>query len=127
MRQHNAVHGSTVNATHPHIAPNIQPRHIVELRLQLVGGAEKVLLASDDEDPQHKNCQCRNDKSSQPRRSRHMSSYECLRNSLTNSMSLFCKSSKLPSITTSPSLSRARRSAIVFALCRSCVTTIDAM
>src|SRR5271154_2662385 len=100
------MHSSHMNSAHPHIAASIQAHHIVELRLQLVRGTEKILLAANNEDAGHQNCQCRNDESSQPRRSRHMSSYECLRNSLTNSTSLFWSSSKLPSMTTFPSFSR---------------------
>ena len=87
--QHDAAHSSTVDPAHPHIGARIQAHHIVELRFQLVGRAEKILLAPDDEDAGDQYCQCHNDESSQPRRSRHISPYEYLRNSLTNSTSLF--------------------------------------
>jgi hypothetical protein len=53
-----------VNAAHPYIASSIQARHIVELRLQLVRGTEKILFAPDDENTERQNCQCRNDESS---------------------------------------------------------------
>jgi hypothetical protein len=42
-----------MNPTHPHIATSIQSCHVIELRLQLVSGAEKILLAADDEDTGH--------------------------------------------------------------------------
>jgi hypothetical protein len=53
-----------VNPAHPHIASRIQTRYIVELRLQLVCGAEKILLAPDNKDTNRQNCQRRHNKSS---------------------------------------------------------------
>ena len=56
-----------MNPAHPHIAARIQTHNVVELRLQLVGGTEKILLASNYEDAGYQNRQCHNDESSQPR------------------------------------------------------------
>jgi hypothetical protein len=53
-----------VNATHLDIGSCRQSRYIVELRLQLVSGAEQMLLASDDEDSTDKNRQRYNNESS---------------------------------------------------------------
>jgi hypothetical protein len=82
------MHISAVNPAHLHIGSRCQARDIVELRLELVGGAKQILLAPDNKDPRGKNCQRPNDECSQPRQSRHMSSYDCFRNSLTKPMSL---------------------------------------
>ena len=82
------VHGSAVNPAHLHVGSLSQARNIVELRLQLVGGAKQILLAPDDEDPGSQNRQRHNDECSQPRHSRHKSPYDCFRNSFTNPMSL---------------------------------------
>ena len=64
MRQHDLAHRSNVNPAHPYIASYIQARYVVELGLQFVCGAEKIPLASDDEDTGHQNCQCDNDEGS---------------------------------------------------------------
>src|ERR1700730_13684219 len=117
MRQHDVAHSSAVNSAYPPTPPRAKTRHIVEFCLQSIGRAEQILLTPDDKDTGSQNCDRYEDKSSQPHRSRHRFSYECLRNSRTNSISLFLSSSKLPSMTTLPSLRRARRSAIVSALC----------
>jgi len=62
--QHDGVHSSHVNPAHPHISSRIQTYDVVELRPQSVGRAEKILLATDDEDTSHQNCQGSNDESS---------------------------------------------------------------
>jgi hypothetical protein len=68
-----------MNAAHAHIAASIEADHIVELRLQLVGGAEKILLAPDNENADDQNRHCCQDENSQPRRSRHKSPTNALK------------------------------------------------
>ncbi len=83
------AHRSTVHAAYSHIASRIQASHIVELRLQLVRRAEKILLAPDDEDSDHQNCQVSTTMKAPSRAALDIvPSYECFRNALTNSMSL---------------------------------------
>src|SRR5580658_2658123 len=88
VRQLNAMHISAVNPTHLYVSSRGQARNIVELRLQLVGGAKQILLAPDDENTGGQNGQRRNDKCSQPCHSRHNSSYDCCKNSFTKPISL---------------------------------------
>ena len=64
VRQFNTVHSPTMDASYPHIGSCIQSRNIVELRSHLVRRAEKILLASDDEDTGHQNGQGHDDESS---------------------------------------------------------------
>ena len=70
--QHDVAHGSAVDAAHAHIGAGVEALDVIELRFQLIGRAEKILLAADDEDPAHQDRQGRNDEKSQPRRSRHL-------------------------------------------------------
>jgi len=51
--QHDLTDGSRVDAAHAHIAARVQALNVVELRLQLVRGAEKILLAANDEHTGH--------------------------------------------------------------------------
>ena len=48
--QHDAAYSPTVNTAHSYVGSSIQTCNIDELRFQLVGGAEEILFASDDED-----------------------------------------------------------------------------
>jgi len=62
-----------VNSPNPHVASILKTLYVVELGLQLVCRAEKVLLAPDDEHTGGQDCQRRHNKSAQPRGPRHRS------------------------------------------------------
>src|SRR5665213_2489654 len=116
-RQHQLAHRANMHAASAHVRAFLQAHHVSELGLHLIRGLEKVLLTADDEDAKGKHNQRDDDKGAQARNSRHKFSYEYLRKSLTNGISLCLRSSKLPSITTRPLSSSVRRSAMVRALC----------
>ena len=82
------MHISAMNAAHLHVSSHSQACNIVELRLQLVCGAEQILPSPDNEDTGSQNYQRCNDECTQPRHSRHKSSYDCFRNSFTKPISL---------------------------------------
>ena len=86
--QFDAGHRSAMYSAHLHICSVSHAHHIVELRLQLVRGAKQILLAPDNEDPRSQNCQRHNDECSESCYSRHISPYDCFRNSFTNPMLL---------------------------------------
>src|SRR5579862_5802348 len=118
-----------VNPSHPHFRAIDETRDVLELGLQPVGRPEERLLAADQEHCDRKDDQCADDEQPQSKSSRHIAPPQAasLKNSATNWSRLFRKSSKAPSARIFPSFIRTNRSAKIFALWISCVTTTDVM
>ena len=69
-------------------APSARPATLSNCAFSWYVERKQIFLAPNDEDPRSENCQRHNDECSQPCYSRHISPYDCFKNSLTNPMLL---------------------------------------
>ncbi len=63
------MHGSAVHTAHTRFRAYIQTDHVGELRPQLICVGEEIFLVANDKNSQRQDRQCRNNESSESRRS----------------------------------------------------------